>query len=180
MLRHDGYVKLLDFGLATIDNAETAAETGELPNPTAAGVVLGTVNYLSPEQARGLRADARTDVFSLGVVLYEMLTGCQPFAAPTANETIALLLTAEPAPLARHAPDLSDAMQAIVSRALAKDRDERYQSVTDVAKDLKDLGRDLVGGARPTPSTAPSPARPVGRRVLAVALTAAVVLGMGL
>ena len=189
MLRHDGYVKLLDFGLATVDTpAAPEAETGRVPlNLTSAGVVLGTVNYLSPEQARGLRVDARTDVFSLGLVLYEMLTGSQPFAGPTVSDTVASLLRADPAPLAQHAPELSDDLQTIVNKALAKDRDERYGSVSEFAKDLEQLGRDLAfrarladsgaplsGGSAATPSSVR--AGPAGRRRLALAIGVAIVV----
>jgi hypothetical protein len=195
MLRHDGYVKLLDFGLATFDVPQAPdAETGIMPlNLTSEGVVLGTVNYLSPEQARGLRVDARTDVFSLGVVLYEMLTGSPPFAGPTAGDTIASLLRADPAPLAEHAPTLTNELQRIVSKALAKDRDERYGSVSDFAKDLEQLGHDLVFQARLADSGAPassgSPTMPTmplvrhagraSRRSRALAIAAAIVVVAG-
>ena len=191
MLRRDGYVKLLDFGLATFDVPQAPdAETGIVPlNLTSEGVVLGTVNYLSPEQARGLRVDARTDVFSLGVVLYEMLTGSPPFAGATAGDTIASLLRAEPAPLAEHAPTLASELQRIVSKALAKDRDERYGSVSDFAKDLEQLGRDLVFRARLADSGAPASsgataatvpldrsAEPARRRFLALTIGAVIIV----
>jgi len=194
MLRRDGYVKLLDFGLATFDVPQAPdAETGIVPlNLTSEGVVLGTVNYLSPEQARGLRVDARTDVFSLGVVLYEMLTGSPPFAGPTAGDTIASLLRADPAPLGERAPVLADELQRIVSKALAKDRDERYGSVSDFAKDLEQLGRDLVFRARLADSGAPSSsgataatvplvrsAKPDRRRSRALAIAGAIVVVAG-
>src|SRR5437867_3627357 len=108
MLRPDGLVKVLDFGLAKLTERPAAALDPEAPTrlkaQTELGTVMGTVYYMSPEQARGLQVDARTDVFSLGIVLYEMITGSLPFAGETASDVIAAILQTEPAPLTRHAP----------------------------------------------------------------------------
>ena len=149
MLRRDGLVKLLDFGLAKVTHppteepVDTEAPTRGVVN-TQPGVVMGTAIYMSPEQARGLPLDARTDTFSLGVVLYEMAAGCLPFQGPTANDVIASILNdKEPPPLARFARDTPSELEHIVSKALRKDRDERYQTVKDMLIDLKDLRRDL-------------------------------------
>src|SRR4029453_5758847 len=95
---------------------------------TADGVVMGTVSYMSPEQARGLEVDARTDVWSLGAVLYEMVTGRPPFEGTTMSDILASLLTHEPAPLARYSPTVPADLERIIRKALAKDPNERYQT----------------------------------------------------
>lgn len=138
MLRRDGIVKVLDFGLAKLmDQAEMGAEdaTRQLVK-TNAGVVMGTVAYMSPEQARGLQVDARTDIWSLGVVLYEMLTGGQPFKGPTTSDVIVSVLEREPPPLDHEIPA---ELQRIAAKMLQKDREQRYQSVRDLLLDLKSL-----------------------------------------
>ena len=149
MLRTDGIVKVLDFGLAKLterlspDSVDTEAATKALVQ-TEPGVVLGTVAYMSPEQARGLVVDARTDIFSLGVVIYEMVAGKTPFAGSSGNEIISAILSKEqPAPLARFAHNVPDRLEEIVTKALAKDREERYQSVKDLLIDLKRLRQKL-------------------------------------
>ncbi|HMF56399.1 MAG TPA: serine/threonine-protein kinase, partial [Pyrinomonadaceae bacterium] len=114
MLRPDGYVKVLDFGLAKLAEKEPGQDEQQPNDPealtlpfseTSPGAVVGTTGYMSPEQARGLQVDARTDIFSLGVILYEMVAGRQPFYGATKSDVIAALLEREPAPLARYAPD---------------------------------------------------------------------------
>src|SRR5438128_4439271 len=149
MLRTDGIVKVLDFGLAKLterlspDSVDTEAATKALVQ-TEPGVVLGTVAYMSPEQARGLVVDARTDIFSLGVVIYEMVAGKAPFAGSSGNEIISAILSKEqPAPLARFAHNVPDRLEEIVTKVLAKDREERYQSVKDLLIDLKRLRQKL-------------------------------------
>ena len=171
MLRPDGYVKVLDFGLARFDDRTSPdSETAEMPDAlTSAGVVLGTVDYLSPEQARGLRVDARTDIFSLGVVLYEMLTGARPFAGPTPSDVIAALLRSDPAPLRGLAPDVPREIETVVARALARDPERRYQSIRDFAADLARAGDDLSFRTRLA-------ARPRQRRMLVAAASLAVAL----
>ncbi len=147
MIRRDGIVKVLDFGLAKLTekreaNLEAEAETRALVK-TNPGVVMGTVAYMSPEQARGKETDARTDVWSLGVVLYEMLTGRLPFAGETMNDSIAAILTKEPLPLAQYVSDVPAELQRIVRKALTKERDERYQTARDLLIDLKDIRQEL-------------------------------------
>jgi serine/threonine protein kinase/Tfp pilus assembly protein PilF len=149
MLRRDGLVKVLDFGLAKVtepltqEPVDPEAPTRGAVN-TQPGVVMGTAIYMSPEQARGRTLDGRTDTFSLGVVLYEMVAGCLPFQGPTANDVIASILNEkEPPPIARFARDVPSELEHIVSKALRKDREERYQTVKDMLIDLKDLRRDL-------------------------------------
>src|SRR6266849_1245139 len=141
MIRADGIVKVLDFGLAKLteplppESVDAEAETKPLVQ-TDPGVVLGTVAYMSPEQARGLAVDARSDIFSLGVVIYEMVAGRCPFEGETATDVIASILTMEAPPLSPESPDL---LQAIVSKSLRKHTGERYQTVDALAIDLENL-----------------------------------------
>jgi len=155
MLRRDGIMKILDFGLAKLmDQAEVGAEdaTRQLVK-TSAGMVMGTVAYMSPEQARGLAVDARTDIWSLGVVLYEMLTGRAPFEGPTTSDLIVSVLEREPPPLGHEAlPQL----QRIVAKMLRKDREERYQLIRDVLLDLKSLREEAEFEGKLKRSTAPT------------------------
>lgn len=150
MLRPDGYIKVLDFGVAKLlENtdpdsgqlASQAAGEGAEKFETKPGVVIGTANYMSPEQARGLRIDRRTDIFSLGIVLYELVTGHCPFKGPTQSDTLAALLAREPEPLAQHLrgvpPNVLQELQRILNRALEKDREHRYQSAKELAAELR-------------------------------------------
>jgi serine/threonine protein kinase/DNA-binding winged helix-turn-helix (wHTH) protein/class 3 adenylate cyclase len=144
MLRPDGYVKVLDFGLAKQvepESLDVGAKLSQLN--TDPGIVMGTVNYMSPEQARGVHVDTRSDVFSLGVVLYEMLAGRAPFSGPTSGDVIVSILDREPSPLSQSLADIPAELERIVGRSLRKDRDERYQSVKDLQLDLKSLQQEL-------------------------------------
>jgi serine/threonine-protein kinase len=147
MIRRDGYLKLLDFGLAKLREARGSMADPEAPTRafvnTDAGTVMGTVYYMSPEQAKGTSIDARSDVWSLGVVIYEMVTGLMPFAGDTSTETISLILQKEPAPLARYSHKVPAELERIVSKTLTKNREERYQSAKDVALDLRNLKRKM-------------------------------------
>src|SRR5581483_10577781 len=148
MVRPDGYVKVLDFGLAKLIESSTSRTTrvsgaGFSAVETQPGVVMGTFSYMSPEQARGYEVDGRTDIFSLGVVLYELMTGQEPFPGPTSHDVIAALLHHEPPPLAQFAPELPAGLQRIISRALAKDRGARYQRMAEMLDDLKALRQQL-------------------------------------
>ncbi|MCA1622814.1 MAG: protein kinase [Acidobacteria bacterium] len=159
MLRRDQIVKVLDFGLAKLAekreaNLDAEAETRALVK-TNPGVVMGTVSYMSPEQARGKETDARTDIWSLGVVLYEMLTGYLPFAGETMNDVIAAILTREPPLLAQYVPGVPTELQRIARKALTKERDERYQTARDLMIDLKALRRELDLHTEIERSTAP-------------------------
>ena len=148
MLRHDGIVKVLDFGLAKLSRerhtfeSDSMAPTQNLIN-TAVGMVLGTAHYMSPEQARGMEVDARTDIWSLGCVLYEMISGRQPFTAPTTIDIMSGILNRDPDSLMPHLPEGPRDLDRVVLRALRKDREERYQTIKDLLIDLKDLKRDL-------------------------------------
>ena len=147
MVRPDGYVKVLDFGLAKLTEQQQSisdpdASTRALVN-TSAGTVMGTAVYMSPEQAKGLKVDERTDLWSLGVVIYEMMTGRVPFLAETTAETISLILQKDPAPLTRYAREVPTELERIVNKALTKNCEERYQSAKDLLIDLRNLKRKL-------------------------------------
>src|SRR5437667_5985155 len=152
MLRRDGIVKVLDFGLAKLterwraDEVDRDAATRAMVQ-TEPGTVMGTTAYMSPEQARGAEVDTRTDVWSLGVVLYEMVTGKEPFKSETASDTNAAILKTEPPTLSQLVPDIPGELERIVRKALQKDREERYQGVKDLLLDLKSLRRELDIGA---------------------------------
>ena len=143
MVRPDGYVKVLDFGLAKPTGrgapaVDTQAATRALVN-TDPGAVMGTVSYMSPEQARGDEVDARTDIWSLGVVLYEMVTGRVPFEGSTPSHAIVSILEKEPLPLRHYAPDAPEALEWVVTEALTKDREERTQTARELLKKLQRL-----------------------------------------
>jgi len=148
MVREDGIVKVLDFGLAKLTEKKDDA-TADSRAPTRAliktspGIVMGTVAYMSPEQARGLSVDARTDIFSLGVVLYEVLTGRLPYKGETTSDVIAAILKTEPAPLNNFNQEIPGELERIVNKALVKDREERYQTAKDLLVDLRRLKKQL-------------------------------------
>jgi serine/threonine protein kinase len=156
MLRRDGIVKVLDFGLAKLTELRNAdcgmRNEGDLNNPqsairiphsTAPGTVMGTPQYMSPEQVTGHDVDARSDLFSFGVVLYQMIAGHPPFEGAVVNELLAAILNHEPPPLQRYAREVPAELERIVSKALAKDRAERYQGARDLLIDLKNLRLEM-------------------------------------
>ena len=152
MLRRDGFVKVLDFGLAKPVAEEEkflgSEEGSARENQTAQGLIMGTVNYMSPEQAKGEEVDERTDIFSLGAVLYEMIAGRPPFRAGSASETLANLRHKEPVQLDQFAANVPDELQAIVSKVLCRDREERYQTMTELLADLRTLKENLAFGEK--------------------------------
>ncbi|RPI25330.1 MAG: serine/threonine-protein kinase, partial [Acidobacteria bacterium] len=140
MVRPDGLVKVLDFGLAKISRSAGDSDAELVQRlSTQSGIVMGTVAYMSPEQARGQTLDHRTDIFSLGVILYEMLGQCRPFDGPTASDVIAAVLTRDPVPLSEIRRDVSPGLQRIVSRCLEKDRQKRFQSAQELRLALETL-----------------------------------------
>src|SRR5947207_1423644 len=147
MLRPDGYVKVLDFGIAKLteqrlgsDN-QAAERTATLQ--TRLGLVLGTAHYMSPEQARGQKVDARSDIWSLGVVLYEMVVGIPPFRGETPSDCIASILTTEPPPLSGVLPEVPLKLESTLQKALRKNRDERYQTIKEMLAELRNLTTEL-------------------------------------
>jgi serine/threonine protein kinase/tetratricopeptide (TPR) repeat protein len=148
MVRRNGYVKVLDFGLAklteTVDRSpsDPDAATRVLVH-TDAGVVMGTSHYMSPEQARAKPVDARSDIWSLGVVIYELVAGRTPFSGETSTDVIVSITQKEPPPLARFAPNVPPELDWIVNKALRKDRDERYQTIKELLTDLRRLKQRL-------------------------------------
>ena len=146
MIRPDGYVKVLDFGLAKL--IESPGLTSDADDPTrriqtGSGLILGTVSYMSPEQARAQRIDARSDIFSLGVLIYEMVAGQQPFEGETTSDVMASILKSEPTPLSHHLPEVPSELVRIVNKALRKDREERYQVTKELLLDLKALKEEV-------------------------------------
>ncbi|MFN0124169.1 MAG: protein kinase domain-containing protein, partial [Blastocatellia bacterium] len=176
MVRPDGLVKVLDFGLAklterkregakerlgeddpTLGLSPTPAVSPSLPlslapSPTAPGTVMGTVSYMSPEQARGLDVDARSDIFSLGVMLYELLAGRRPFEGATMTDILAAILMSEPLPLTQLSRELPAELERIVEQALQKDRAQRYPTMRALQADLKRLRHELEFAARVQPA----------------------------
>lgn len=149
MLRPDGFVKILDFGLAKLTEPKRSPADFNTESPTVAynktqpGTILGTAAYMSPEQARGLDVDARSDAWSLGVVLYEMVAGRAPFKGMTPTDVIVAIVDREPSPLSLLSPRPPSELERIIAKALAKNRDERYQTAKDMAIDLKNLKHRL-------------------------------------
>ena len=141
MLRPDGYVKVLDFGVAKLSGPVVSLQANI--NATSPGMLIGTARYMSPEQTRGIEVDGRSDLWSLGVVLYEILTGQTPFSGATPSDCIAAILEREPPSVQSHAPDVPDELSWSVRKLLRKDRDERYQTAKELVGDLRELQQRL-------------------------------------
>lgn len=152
MLRRDGYVKVLDFGLAKLSVKPLPCTDSAAPmvsrEATDPGVIIGTVQYMSPEQARGKEVDARSDIFSLGVVMYELVAGRTPFEGETSTDVLAAILDREPMPLARFSPDVPTELQRIAMKCLRKDGDDRYQTMKGLLADLRELREELAVEAK--------------------------------
>lgn len=146
-LTRNGRVKILDFGLAKMTERQTASADHEVHTSgnfsTNPGMVMGSLHYMSPEQVRGLQTDERTDIWSLGCVLYEMIAGSQPFRGATAADVLASIIKANPEPLRYSIADAPAKLEEIVGRALAKDKAERYQGVKDLLVDIRKLKRQV-------------------------------------
>lgn len=151
MVRRDGYIKLLDFGLAKLIVSSTSVSDAEAATMalinTNAGTVIGTAKYMSPEQAKGTAIDARTDLWSLGAVIYEMVTRNGPFVGETPTETISLILQREPPPLQSYVKEVPAELERIVSKALTKKPGDRYQTAEEIVADLRNLKRKLEANA---------------------------------
>jgi eukaryotic-like serine/threonine-protein kinase len=140
MLRADGYVKVVDFGLAKLTERQEKSGSDQSTNP---GIVMGTTRYMSPEQARGQKIDTRTDIFSLGVLLYEMVSGRVPFDGETNSDVIAAILHKEAPPLSDYAPRIPIELELIINKAIRKKREERYQRIEEFTRDLRNLKQRL-------------------------------------
>ncbi len=153
MLRRDGLVKVLDFGLAklTEQKAVTAEDSTRAFVETSAGMVMGTVAYMSPEQARGLQVDARTDIWSLGVVLYEMISGNAPFSGPSTSDVLVAVLERDPPSLSMAVPGIPETVDFVVMKALTKERSERYQTSRELLTDLRRVSHRLSAAAELEP-----------------------------
>jgi eukaryotic-like serine/threonine-protein kinase len=147
MLRPDGYVKVLDFGIAKLSEQQPAADrddAGKMAvHQTQPGLVLGTGRYMSPEQTRGEKADARSDIWSLGVVIYEMVVGVPPFQGETPSDCIASILMTEPPPLSKTSSDVPPKLESILKKALRKNKDARYQTSKEMLADLRNLKGEM-------------------------------------
>src|SRR5438045_4372036 len=143
MLRPDGYVKVLDFGIAKLTEQRPVPDLDEIGTTavlqTRAGLVLGTARYMSPEQTRGQTVDARSDIWSLGVVIYEMIAGIPPFHGKTPSDCIASILTTQPPPLSGVLPDVPLKLESILQKALRKNSDERYQTIKEMLAEVRVL-----------------------------------------
>jgi len=155
MIRPDGYIKVLDFGLAKLTETKRSDAAATTLMDTEPGVVMGTARYMSPEQARGLEVDARTDIWSLGVVIYEMCAERPPFGGATNSDVLAAIIEREPPPLARYSRDVPESLEWIVTKSLNKERDERYQSARELLSDLRKVKRREEFDAEVERSTPP-------------------------
>ncbi|HEY6066071.1 MAG TPA: protein kinase, partial [Thermoanaerobaculia bacterium] len=175
MVSRDGFAKILDFGLAKLIEPEFG-QVSVMPTlaraETHPGVVMGTVGYMSPEQASGAPLDFRSDQFSFGSILYEIATGQKPFQRKTAAETMSAIIREEPEPIAKVRAEVPAPLRWIVERCLAKDPDERYASTRDLARDLagvRDHVSEIGSGAEPSVDLSPRPLKRVRRSTVLVA-----------
>ncbi len=179
-LTQDGRLKILDFGLAKLVRklGSCSSDAPTLARETAAGVVMGTVGYMPPEQVRGLAVDQRSDIFAVGAVVYEMLSGVRAFHGDTAADTISAILCRDPAPLSEANPAVPPAFERVVRRCLEKNPNERFHSVRDVSFALEAIS-DLPGSHASGRATVPEKALPPShRRSLYAAVLAALALSM--
>lgn len=159
MIRSDGVVKVLDFGLAKLSPLSTASVETTLPQiNTKPGMIVGTIAYMSPEQARGRTIDPRSDIFSLGIVMFELFTGQRPFDGESQLELVSSILKDDPPTLRQIAPKMPRELERIVDKALRKDREHRYQHIKDLLIDIEDLDEELKFESKLNRSTQPTTA----------------------
>ncbi|HET9795519.1 MAG TPA: serine/threonine-protein kinase, partial [Thermoanaerobaculia bacterium] len=167
MISKDGFVKILDFGLAKLAEP-SPGNVSDMPTQaapsTTPGTIMGTVGYMSPEQASGAKTDFRSDQFSLGTMLYEMSTGKKAFQRPTSAETLTAIIREEPEPITASNPKVPAPLRWAVERCLAKEPEERYASTKDLARDLENLRDHLSEATAASGSGSASPAAAARRR----------------
>lgn len=183
MVTPEGRVKVLDFGLAKLREAQVDAMADEVTRPpvedlTGEGRILGTVAYMSPEQAEGKPVDGRSDIFALGVVLHELATGEKPFKGDTNVSLISSILKDTPPPVTEINPSLPAGLARVVRRSLAKDPSRRYQTATDLRNDLEELKDEVDSGVRSGVTAVRAPAQPARRRVNVVGIATILLLAV--
>ncbi len=159
MIRRDGYVKVFDFGLAKLTESHHHTEGATMSTllvNSSPGTVMGTAAYMSPEQARGVSVDERTDIWSLGVVLYEMVSGRSPFSGETPTDVVVAIVEKDPPAISHYLPGAPAELERIVRKALRKDTEQRYQIVKEMAIDLRSMRKDLETDSQLDRSLAPS------------------------
>jgi len=177
LLSEQGYAKIIDFGLAKLVEPLFGTEDSEAPTrlKTRDGMIMGTVAYMSPEQARGTEVDARSDIFSFGVLLSEMISGESPFRKATVADTLSAILKEPAPPVHPEGVEMPEGLDRVLARTLEKDRDTRYQAMKDVARDLRELREGMTSTARPPVETGAG----LASRWVAAAIIALVGLAAG-
>ncbi|HYX20654.1 MAG TPA: serine/threonine-protein kinase, partial [Thermoanaerobaculia bacterium] len=174
----DGRIKILDFGLAKLTQVESAGTASRLPTATEPGIIMGTLGYMSPEQVKGEPADGRSDIFALGAVLYEMLSGRRAFEAGSTGEAMAAILREDPPDLSETNRNVSPGLERLVRHCLEKNPERRFQSARDLAYDLETLS--TASGAAPSSALRASRRRRAIPLVAAALIAACALAGFGL
>lgn len=181
MITPRGQVKVLDFGLAKVEQkASSRAEASvmETATGTTPGMILGTVQYMSPEQALGKSVDHRSDIYSLGIVMYQLATGKLPFSGSTPSDTLNRILNSQPEAIGRFNYNIDPALENIIRKCMEKDADRRYQSARELLIDLKNLKRDTESGSRPQLQARPARKNILPYALIAIVLAAVVIGGL--
>jgi len=181
MITPRGQVKVLDFGLAKVEqkaSSQAEASVMETATGTTPGMILGTVQYMSPEQALGKPVDHRSDIYSLGVVMYQLATGKLPFSGSTPSDTLNRILNSQPEAIGRFNYDIDPALENIIRKCMEKDADRRYQTARELLIDLKNLKRDTESGSRPQLQAPRLRKNRLPYALIAIILAAAAIAGL--